>query len=261
MSRNYELLQRIEQERKNNSGFPRIPLPDPDQPNMEVAHDQGIGGEIVSCDSPIKRISLAQKEEVRKLVNRLFILPAMEAPRMVVFAGIDQENGSSAIASCAAQLLAEEAAKNVCLVDVSCHSPAIHKHFGIATDPGLTSATQALDDGLSYLRRVSEYLWVMPAGGSKTRRCRGEDMVSVLSGLRSRFEFVLLHSAPLAVDEDALITGELWDGVALVLEANATRRAAAQAVKSMLEAANVRVLGAVLNNRRYPIPQSIYSRL
>jgi Mrp family chromosome partitioning ATPase len=51
------------------------------------------------------------------------------------------------------------------------------------------------------------------------------------------------------------------DGVVLVLEANATRRDAARRVKEILDAANVSVLGVVLNNRTFPIPDVLYRRL
>jgi Mrp family chromosome partitioning ATPase len=51
------------------------------------------------------------------------------------------------------------------------------------------------------------------------------------------------------------------DGVVLVLEANATRRDAARRVKEILNAANVSVLGVVLNNRTFPIPDVLYRRL
>ena len=47
----------------------------------------------------------------------------------------------------------------------------------------------------------------------------------------------------------------------LVLEANATRREAAFRVSEHLRASQIRVLGAVLNKRTFPIPESLYRRL
>jgi Mrp family chromosome partitioning ATPase len=47
----------------------------------------------------------------------------------------------------------------------------------------------------------------------------------------------------------------------LVLEANSTRRVAARKAKQALEASSVRVLGTVLNNRTFPIPEKIYRML
>jgi len=49
--------------------------------------------------------------------------------------------------------------------------------------------------------------------------------------------------------------------VVLVLEANATRRVAALSAKEALEAAGVRLLGTVLNDRTFPIPEKLYRKL
>ena len=261
MSKNFEVLRRAEQEGKDPH-FRQTPLSIFDhQQTADAVCNIDFAQEIVSCESPIRKVSPAQREEIRKLVNRLFIVPAMDAPRVVVFAGIDDDNGSGTIASCAAQILSSQTARMVCLVDASCHVPTIHKQFGIAPEPGLVNAAQTAESVFPFLQRVGDRLWVLPTGGNILQQPSAESMMAVLSELRARFDFVLLHVAPLALDDDALLTGELWDGVALVLEANVTRRAAAQAVKFMLEAANVRVLGAVLNNRRFPIPQPLYARL
>ena len=63
----------------------------------------------------------------------------------------------------------------------------------------------------------------------------------------------------------ARLGGELeatmTDGLVLVLEAGETRREAAQAAVSSLRAANVPILGAVLNNRELPIPEKLYRNL
>jgi Mrp family chromosome partitioning ATPase len=42
------------------------------------------------------------------------------------------------------------------------------------------------------------------------------------------------------------------------LEANSTRREAADKVAESLRAAQVTILGAVLNKRTFPIPESLY---
>ena len=55
--------------------------------------------------------------------------------------------------------------------------------------------------------------------------------------------------------------GGLCDGIVLVVEANSTRRVAAQKVKERLHAANARLLGAVLSDRTFPIPEAIYRKL
>jgi Mrp family chromosome partitioning ATPase len=75
------------------------------------------------------------------------------------------------------------------------------------------------------------------------------------------FHRVVIHSSPLGVAGDSLPLGRWTDGVVLVLEAHSTRREAARRAKENLEMADVRMLGVVLNNRTFPIPESLYRRL
>jgi Mrp family chromosome partitioning ATPase len=72
---------------------------------------------------------------------------------------------------------------------------------------------------------------------------------------------VVIHSGPIRLETSATLLSRWTDGVVLVVEANATRRNTARRVKEILVTANVSVLGVVLNNRTFPIPEAIYRRV
>ena len=72
--------------------------------------------------------------------------------------------------------------------------------------------------------------------------------------------YTVIQAPPAGYSEAALL-GQLSDGMILVLQANSTRRAAAKKVKQMLQATNVRLLGAILSERTFPIPQKLYEKL
>jgi len=55
--------------------------------------------------------------------------------------------------------------------------------------------------------------------------------------------------------------GRNAEGVVLVLRANASRRETARKAVHDLETAQVRVLGAVLNHRTFPVPERIYKKI
>jgi Mrp family chromosome partitioning ATPase len=82
-----------------------------------------------------------------------------------------------------------------------------------------------------------------------------------IAELRSEFDYLLIDAPPLNSYADGMIFGRLADGVVLVLEANTTRREAALRVTESLRAMKIPVLGAVLNNRTFPIPEAVYKRL
>lgn len=90
---------------------------------------------------------------------------------------------------------------------------------------------------------------------------RPDQAQSQLADMRARFEYILVSTSPMHQSADALALGQVSDGVVLVLEANSSRRDAAQRAKASLQASNVKLLGAVLNNRTFPIPEAIYRKL
>jgi Mrp family chromosome partitioning ATPase len=79
--------------------------------------------------------------------------------------------------------------------------------------------------------------------------------------LRKEFDYVLIDAPPLSLYADAASVGQLTDGLVLVLEANMTRRETASRVIEAWSATKVPILGAVLNNRTFPIPESLYRRM
>ncbi|MGH9773810.1 MAG: hypothetical protein ACRD50_02560 [Candidatus Acidiferrales bacterium] len=79
--------------------------------------------------------------------------------------------------------------------------------------------------------------------------------------LRAAFNSTLIDLPPVNHSADALALGQMADGVVMVIGAHSTRREVAQRAKQIWEAANVRLLGAVLNRKRFPIPEKLYRKI
>jgi capsular exopolysaccharide synthesis family protein len=182
-----------------------------------------------------------------------------------VFAGIDHGNGCSRICVSVAETLAKNIRGSVCLVEANLRSPALPEMFGATNHHGLTDAL--LQDGpiRSFAKLVrGENLWLLSSGAlaaDSARLLNSERLKTRFAELRKEFDFVLIDAPPLTPYSDALAFGQLTDGFVLVVEANATRREAALQVSENLRAANVRILGAVLNQRTFPIPETLYNKL
>jgi polysaccharide biosynthesis transport protein len=72
---------------------------------------------------------------------------------------------------------------------------------------------------------------------------------------------VLVNVEPLAPGNSAAGLLRLVGGVIVVVAADATRREAARRAIDSLTESGVTVIGAVLTNRRYPIPDALYRLL
>jgi len=82
-----------------------------------------------------------------------------------------------------------------------------------------------------------------------------------LHELQQEFDYVLIDAPSLSQSNAAIMLGSATNGAVLVLKANSSRREVARKAMDDLKAANVNFLGAVLNQRTFPIPEPIYKRL
>lgn len=255
MSKNFELMQ----DAQIRLGVPAMREPKPSPPPIPgKTNGNGRGGRFNLEDE-------VAREESFKLVQNIFLLRKEESPRVVAFAGIDSGNGCSHICVQVAETLASQEIGSVCLVDANLRSPSLPKLFNVSNHCGLTDALSK-DGSIRDFTKVvrPDNLWLLSCGSlaaESPRLLNSEAMKLRVAELRNEFDFVLIDSPPLNSYSDSVAVGQLADGMLLVLEANSTRRETAVRVAENLRAAQIKILGAVLNKRTFPIPESLYNRL
>jgi hypothetical protein len=79
--------------------------------------------------------------------------------------------------------------------------------------------------------------------------------------LKDTFDLILVDSWSVAIPPRPRLFSPHVDGIVLVIDAGKTRWQIAEKQKRELTAQGGNVLGVILNNRTYPIPDSIYNRL
>lgn len=246
MSRNFELLQRAEREQEL-LGASRSAMPPTDGNYL-----------------PLKLEGLAEQEAV-KLVQRVFLLPSPDSPRVVVFSGVRHGDGCSFVCACAAEILATQMAGSFCLVDANVRTPSLHRYFGVKNGVGLAEALAQSGPIRNFTQQIAgSNLWVLTCGSATSNfhallNC--DNLRTRIADLRAEFDNVLIDTPPLNLYAEAITLGRLSDGIVLVLQSNSTRREVARKAKESLEAAKVRLLGAVLNQRTFPIPAVLYKKL
>lgn len=255
MSRNFELLQRAGREQALYTGQPMAEAePLAEQP---VVFPEPLASSLTMPE--------AEVEEFTKLVQRLFIVPGNDAPRSVVFTAPERGNGCSWICARTAEILSRQVGGSVCVVDANLRNPGLHSQFGVENDRGISDALTTQEPMRTFARKVGRSnLWMVSAGSnpeSAQNLLTSDRMRLRLSELRAEFDFVLLDAPALSQANDAVLLGCASDGVVLVLKANSSRREGARTAIHGLQTAKARVLGAVLNQRTFPIPDSIYKKL
>jgi hypothetical protein len=83
------------------------------------------------------------------------------------------------------------------------------------------------------------------------------DAENFMQQVRQQFSYSIVAASSAPASEPRL--AEFADGMVLVISALRTRRAAAR--KLLEDLSHVRLLGTVLQDREFPIPEGIYRRL
>jgi len=253
MSKNFELLQRAE---FNLGTAPTVQTEGSANENVTPAVR---AAEVVSSLVPEVR------DEALKLVQKLFVIPQQAAPKAVVFAAVDGSSSCDWLCSVTAKILAKSVPGSVCLVEGNFRQPTIRDFLETDHPRGFVDALRS-DAPIGEFTKLlgPESLWLLPAGAPVEDFAvllNSDRMKERIAELRQEFDYLILSAPPVGRFSDGMLLGRLVDGVVLILEANATRREAALRVTESLKAMNIPVLGAVLNNRTFPIPAAVYKRL
>lgn len=246
MSRNFELLTQIEPERQLGAAG-HWPLPTTDHAVVNAAawsEDGDVCG-----------------EEILRLVRSVFLSTNAHAPQQVVFCGVTGESGSSSVCAGASRALAANGAKSVCVVDANVRSHRLSTIFGY---DGTISSSDKSASVREQCVPIGDNLWLAGIGllgNNRGALLSTDELKHRIAQLHGSFEYVLIDAPGTDISGDAAILGQIVGSAILVVEANSTRRFAARNAKLALQAAGVRLLGSVLHNRTFPIPEKLYQRL
>jgi Mrp family chromosome partitioning ATPase len=156
--------------------------------------------------------------------------------------------------------------EGVLLMDTQVIHPTLHSMFEMPVENGL----HELVSGRSSCREVTKTidhssLKLITAGRSNgfqyTQKHLEELKIFLNETMRRKFEFVFLDIPPILRYGEGLALSNLCDGVIIVVSSGSTRLGVVREAKHLMDRARVPVIGAVLNRRKYFIPDWIYRML
>lgn len=173
--------------------------------------------------------------------------------RSILVTSAARGDGKSTLASNLAIAMAK-AGKRVLLVDCDFRAPVQHRIFGVCDDIGIASVLAAGEPMESAIRRTAvERLDVLPCGPvpkDPSEILNSEQFVSVLEGLATVYDHVLIDSPPTSSFNDARIIGATCDATLLVVRIDTTNRRLVEAARDGLQSVGAKIMGVVLNDIR-----------
>jgi len=217
-------------------------------------HSGAATGPAVTAASKLQplRNPTSADAEVSKVVQRLFLTPEFPSPQVTCFTPVDQDCNSAALCTRTAEVLLSRIPVNVCLLNADLRSDlreylttelAERGELRIPVAPSVTASE--LCPGLYY---------------AESREVEGT-ITGIITDLRNTFEYVFVNLGSALSNGTDLSMAGAADATILVAEAGKTRNRNITSAKEHLESAGAKIAGAVLNNRRFPVPDKIYRYL
>lgn len=199
----------------------------------------------------LERPNSPEGEAVQALYASIMLSWPNNPPQTLLIVSALPGEGKTTVALNLSYALAQQA--NTCLVDADLRKGRVASAFSMTTGQGLgdvLTADATLEASLLEVPGMSN-LSILPAGrsnGNFGRLICSDTMEQVLSGLRERFRFVVIDSAPLLPFVDGRALSTLADAVVLVGRAGVTtRQAMRRSVELISEVHGAPILQIVLN--------------
>ncbi|HOA75678.1 MAG TPA: CpsD/CapB family tyrosine-protein kinase [Phycisphaerae bacterium] len=211
-------------------------------------------------------ITPAARDEIEQLWGSVFFSAEHKAPRSVIVTGAEPDEGATEVA--AALALVGASARHghrVALVDFNLREPMVASLMGVPESPGVRDALASgeLIGGTNVVLQEGQ-LTVVPAGrpdGHASAAVDPERVQRLIQHLLSYHDHVIVDAPSVNRNSTVQALAALTDGVLLVARQSVTRREALAEAKKRIELAQGKLIGLVLNMRKFPVPGFLYRRM
>lgn len=205
--------------------------------------------------------SIAYFEELKA---NFLALHANRPTKTILFSGTVNGDGASSLASNFSKTLARDPALKVLLIDANLRNPSLHNTFSIDHTSSLATLLEQAEPGQSPFCFEQGKVNVLPSGGiyiDPTSIFASREFSEFLRVMQQTFDFIVLDGPPVFRASEARLLASKVDATILVIRAGKTRKQIAFRAIQELETAGGKVLGTVLNRRKYYIPDWLYKWL
>lgn len=177
-----------------------------------------------------------------------------EKIRTIVVSSANKGDGKSFCALNLAKTFAASGKKTL-LIDADLYNPRISSQLNCKMKLGLSNYLSDSEEYNSYIKKQSqENLFFLPSGftsSAPTEVLEFDKMDNLINHAKNNFDRIIFDTPPTLVLNDSRVIGSYCDGVILVVSSGKTKKHELQEAVNLIESANNKLLGVVLNRKKY----------
>lgn len=212
---------------------------------------------LISMTSPKSPIA----EQFRTVRTNIQFSSVDEEVRFLTVTSSSPAEGKSTITANLAVVFAQQG-KRVLIIDADLRKPTVHYTFRIGNHAGLTNVLtkqKTLQETVYVTEQ--ENLWVLPSGPippNPSELLGSKGMMALLEQVKEDYDMIIFDTPPVLAVTDSQVLANVTDGVVLVVSSGRTETEDAKKAKELLESAQAKILGVVLNNKKAQDSQYYY---
>jgi len=184
---------------------------------------------------------------------------------ITITSSIHGEGKSITAVNLAITLARDLSKKSVLLVDADLRRPKIHKYLGMNAHAGLSELIASNANPDECLLDIGiENLTVLTAGKTPQNPAEllgSNNMKNLIDYLKTRYDYIIFDAPPVSPVTDAVILGAETDGVIMVVQATRTQQGVVKNCENILKQAHAKIVGCIVTNIQYHVPEYIYRYL
>lgn len=203
--------------------------------------------------------------ELGILRNSLEARLEKKSGRVLLFTSAMHEEGVTTLATAYARLLALHDGHRVLLVELNARTPALAARLGLHGAEGVTHYFSAHRPFASLVQRPEgetfDVVHVGTADATQIQINLEREFPHLMEEALKSYDTVIIDAPPVVLCPETPPLSPFVDGVVLVVHSGRTKRETVERSIKQVQQFQGRVLGVVLNRKRYYIPRFIYRRL
>ncbi len=210
-----------------------------------------------------KRLS-AYGHSYQMVCDQLYLLWKEKGVASVMMAATLKTEDVQTVISNMTSYITTRLNSRVLVIDADFHLPGVHKTWKVSNEKGLVDLLLGKAELKDVIHNVSDKLSIIPAGVTTMYPIllyESNRMADLLAAVKKDFDLVIVRSSALRNHKEPVLLAKLTDGLLLVVEDGEVRKQVMQASFGDLRRLQHKNWGALLVNRRYPIPRWIYNRI
>lgn len=204
------------------------------------------------------------KDELKLIASNLLEASAGKKLKTFLITSSRNGEGKTMFALSMAKRLAAEDHLKVLLIDTNIQSPRLHDIFNLPISPGILDAFNnniKLKDAIQ--KTSTKGLSVLTLGNNTSntsQHLRNHRIEHFFTDIYEEYDYIIADGGSVLGASEIIMICSLFEAILLVVECELTKSPVVKNSKDRIIAAGGNLLGAVLNRRKFYIPDKLYGR-